>query len=27
LDAAPAGAGPDDGEAELALRVFCRFDT
>lgn len=27
LDAAPPGAGPEDGEAELAFRVFCKFDT
>lgn len=27
LDAAPAAAGPDDGEAELAFSVFWRFDT
>lgn len=27
LDAAPAGAGPDEGEAELVFNVFCRFDT
>lgn len=27
LEAAPAGAGPDDGEAALAFNVFCRFET
>lgn len=27
LEAAPAGAGPDDGDAALAFNVFCRFET